>query len=71
VAEQSRGFAERVRNSGEDIKVFGPALASVSKRRGLHRVQVSLKARKKSTLNRVLTFALKGVKSRTSVFLFG
>ncbi len=71
VAEQSRGFAERIKNSGEDIKVFGPALASVSKRRGLHRVQVSLKVRKKSTMDRVLTFALKGVKLKTSTFLFG
>ncbi len=70
VAEQSRGFAERVRNFGEGIKVFGPALASVAKRRGLHRVQVSLKAREKSTLDRVLTSSLKGVKSRTSIFFF-
>jgi len=71
VAEQSRGFAERIRNSGQGIKVFGPALASVSRRRGLHRVQVSLRARKKNSLDRVLTPALKGIKSRTSIFLFG
>ncbi len=71
VAEQSRKFAERMRNTREAVKIFGPALASVSKKRGLHRVQVSLRARKKSSLDRVLTSALKGIKAKTSIFFFG
>jgi len=71
VAERSRVFAERVRNSQEDIKIFGPSRASVAKVRGLSRVQVSLKARKKGTLDRVLAEALKGINLKKSVFLFG
>ncbi len=71
VAEQSRGFAERIRSFGDGIKVFGPSLASVSRKRGLCRVQVSLRARKKNSLDKVLTSALKGIKSRTLIFLFG
>jgi primosomal protein N' (replication factor Y) len=71
VAEKSRTFAERVRNSGEDIKIFGPSLASVAKVRGLNRVQLSLKARKRSTLNRILAAALQGISLRKSIFLFG
>lgn len=70
VAERSREFAERVKNSGEDIKIFGPSRASVAKVRGLSRVQVSLKARKKGTLDRVLAEALKGINLKKSVFLF-
>jgi primosomal protein N' len=71
LAEKSRIFAERVRNSGKDIKILGPSRASVSKVRGLSRVQVSLKARKKGTLDRVLADALKGINLKKSVFFFG
>ena len=71
VAEGSREFANRVRNSGEDIKIFGPALASVAKMRGRNRVQVSLKARNRSVLDRVLSQALRGISLKRSLFLFG
>jgi primosomal protein N' (replication factor Y) len=70
MAERSREFAERVRNFGKDVKIFGPSLASVAKVRGLNRVQVSLKARKRETLNRVLAATLKGINLKKSIFLF-
>jgi primosomal protein N' (replication factor Y) len=71
MAEKSREFAERARNFGKDVKIFGPSLASVAKVRGLSRVQVSLKARKRETLNRILAAALKGINLKKSIFLFG
>lgn len=71
LAEKSRIFAERVRNSGKDIKIFGPSRASVSKVRGLSRVQVSLKARQRGRLERILAEALKGINLKKSIFLFG
>jgi len=71
VAERSREFAERVRNSGEGIKIFGPSRAAVAKVRGVNRIQVNLKARKKEKLDRVLAEALKGIHLKKSIFLFG
>jgi primosomal protein N' (replication factor Y) len=71
VGEKSREFAARLRNSGEDLKIFGPSRPSVARVRGLNRVQVNLKARRRETLTRVLAPALKGINLRKSIVLFG
>jgi primosomal protein N' (replication factor Y) len=71
VAEKSREFAARLKNSGEDLRIFGPSRPSVARIRGLNRVQVSLKARRRETLTRVLAPALKGINLKKSVVLFG
>jgi primosomal protein N' (replication factor Y) len=70
VAASARTFVGRVREAGKDVQVFGPAIASLARKRGLFRVQVNLKARRIETLNVVLGPGLKGIRSGRSVFLF-
>ena len=70
VAATARMFAARVRDSDKDVQVFGPSVASMARKRGFFRVQVSLKARRLQTLNGVLGPGLKGIRSKKSVFLF-
>ena len=70
VAATARVFAARVKDSGKEVQVFGPSVASMARKRGLFRVQLSLKARRLETLNGVLGPSLKGIRSKKSVFLF-
>lgn len=67
VANQSREFLKRVRECSKDIEILGPALAPVAKVRGMNRVQVVLKARRKRELDDVLKKMLPTFKMRKSV----
>jgi primosomal protein N' (replication factor Y) len=69
VARKSREFSTRVKSFDGDIEILGPALASVSRVRGLNRVQVILKARRKKELDDVLRKSLKKIKLRKSVWI--
>ena len=71
VARKSREFSAQVRDFAEDIEILGPALASVSKVRGINRVQIILKARRKKKLDDVLRKSLRTVKLRKSIFVYG
>lgn len=71
VARKSREFSAQVRGFAEDIEILGPALASVSKVRGINRVQVILKARRKKKLDDVLRKSLRTVKLRKSILVYG
>jgi len=71
VARKSREFSAQVRSFAEDIEILGPALASVSKVRGINRVQVILKARRKKKLDDVLRKSLRTVKLRKSILVYG
>lgn len=70
LARDSRNFSSLVKKRGADLEIWGPALASVARVRGSHRIQVVLKSKKKRTLNRVLKESLPLIKSRKSVFLY-
>jgi primosomal protein N' (replication factor Y) len=70
VARSSREFMALVKSHPEDIEILGPALASVSRVRGMNRVQVTLKAQSKKKLDRVLKEALKKAKSRKLVLVY-
>jgi primosomal protein N' (replication factor Y) len=70
LAEKARDFAAGIGNSGEDIEIFGPSLASVARVKGLGRIQVGLKAKHKRKLDKVLGPTLKGIRLKKSVFLF-
>jgi primosomal protein N' (replication factor Y) len=70
VAAAARVVAARVKNSGKEIQVLGPSVASMARKRGLFRVQLNLKASRLETLNGVLAPALKGIRLKKSVFLF-
>lgn len=54
LARKSREFAARLQGSGREIEVLGPALASVSRVRGLYQVQVVLKGREWDDLDKAL-----------------
>ncbi len=69
VAAVARILAGRAREAEPDITVLGPALAPVSRIRGLYRIQIILKAPRRSRLVRFLILALKGISARKSVFL--
>ncbi|NIN91474.1 primosomal protein N', partial [bacterium] len=70
VARESREFSTRVKSFDADIEILGPALASVSKVRGINRVQVILKSRRKKELDKVLRESLKTIKLRKSVWIY-
>ncbi|MBC8357593.1 MAG: primosomal protein N' [Candidatus Aminicenantes bacterium] len=70
VARKSREFSEQVKNEAGDIEILGPALASVSRVRGVSRVQVVLKAKRKKTIDDVLVKVLKTVKLRKSILVY-
>jgi len=69
LARKSREFAARLKGCEGEIEVLGPALASVSKARGLYQVQVILKAKDRDNLERTLRRALERTKAKTSVRL--
>ncbi|MEW5901143.1 MAG: primosomal protein N' [Acidobacteriota bacterium] len=69
-AGAARTFAAEVRKLGGDVQVFGPSLARVARVRRLHRVQVSLRARRAGIINKILVQTLRGIRSRRVVFIF-
>jgi primosomal protein N' (replication factor Y) len=70
VAATARAFASRVKEADADIQVFGPSLAPLARRRGLYRIQVSLKSRNPEPLKKTLDRCLKGIRSKKSLLLF-
>lgn len=70
VARKSREFSTKVKSFEGDVEILGPALASVSRVRGISRVQVILKARRKKELDKVLRESLKAIKLRKSVWVY-
>ncbi len=70
MARSSREFSEGVRAGAGEVEILGPALASVSRVRGLYRVQIILRAGRREDLNDVLRESLKKIKSRKTVFVY-
>jgi primosomal protein N' (replication factor Y) len=71
VARISREFRAQVRKHAEDVEILGPALASVPRVRGVYRVQVIIKARRKKILDDVLRKSLKVARLRKSILVYG
>jgi primosomal protein N' (replication factor Y) len=69
VGAAARCLAGRARDAGAGISVFGPSLAQSARGKGLHRVQIVLKARKRERLHRFLAGALKGINVKRSVVI--
>ena len=69
-ARSSREFSEAVKSEAEEIEILGPALASVSRVRGLYRVQITLKAQSRQKLDKTLRKALKGCRGRKLVLVY-
>jgi primosomal protein N' (replication factor Y) len=70
LAQKSREFSALVKSKAEGIEVLGPSLAGVKKLRGMNRVQMILKAKRKKDLDQVLQESLKKVRPRESIYVF-
>ncbi|OGD18161.1 MAG: primosomal protein N' [Candidatus Aminicenantes bacterium RBG_16_63_16] len=69
VAAAARALSGRAGDAGSGVSLFGPSLAPAARVRGLHRVQLVLKAPRRERLYRFLREALKGVSVRKSVVI--
>jgi primosomal protein N' (replication factor Y) len=70
LAAEARSLADRIRQAGKTIHVYGPALASVARLRELRRVQVTLRAKRAEPIIKALGQALPGIRAKKMVFLF-
>ncbi len=70
LAKNSRKFLSLIEELSDQVEVLGPAFAPVSKVRGMNRVQVILKSKKKRDLDKLLTLSLPQIKIRKSVYVY-
>jgi primosomal protein N' (replication factor Y) len=70
VAQKSREFAALVKSEAKEIEVLGPSLAGIRRLRGVSRVQMILKAKKRKHLDEVIRNTLKKVRLRRSISVF-
>ena len=69
VAAAARAFSARAADAGSGVSVFGPSLAPAVRTKGLHRVQIVLRAPRRDRLHRFLGEALKGVSLKKTVVI--
>jgi len=69
LARKSREFAARLKGCEEEIEVLGPALASVSRARGLYQIQVILKGREWDDLDKALRQGLEKIGTKRALRL--
>ena len=69
LAKNSRKFLSLIEGLPGQVEVLGPAFAPVSKVRGMNRVQVILKSKKKKDLDKILSDSLPQIKIRKSVYV--
>jgi len=69
LARRSREFAARLKGREGEVEVLGPALASVSKARGLYQVQVILKGRKWDDLDKALRQGIEKIGTKIALRL--
>ena len=70
LGNNSRKFLSLVKDLSGNIEVLGPAFAPVSKVRGINRVQVILKSKRRRELNKTLRQVLPQRKIRKSIYVF-
>jgi primosomal protein N' (replication factor Y) len=71
LAKKTREFSGEIKSRAEKIEILGPALASVSKVRGLNRIQMIFKSRSRKELDKTLSEPLAKMKLRKSVLVWG
>ena len=70
VAKKTRKILNMVKKEKNHIEILGPSLAPIKRLRGKNRVQVIIKSRERSSLDRVLKKIIKGIKARKSLFIY-
>jgi len=69
LARKSREFAAKLKGGEGGVEVLGPALASVSRARGLYQVQLILKGREWEDLDKALRCGLEKIGTKRSLRL--
>ena len=70
LAQKSREFTALLKSEAGEIEVLGPSLAGVKRLKGVNRIQMILKARRKKYLDEALRESLKKVRLRGSISVF-
>ncbi len=70
LAKKSREFSTLLKREAGEIEVLGPSLAGVKRMKGMSRVQMILKARRKKYLDDALRESLKKVRLRGTISVF-
>ncbi len=70
LAQKSREFSALLKSEAGEIEVLGPSLAGVKRLKGISRVQMILKARRKKYLDDALQVSLKKVRLRGTISVF-
>lgn len=70
VAKQTRDFSSVLRAHSKEVEILGPALAAIPRIRGMSRVQLILKSRKKRDLDKALRQASEKVRANKKVVLY-
>ena len=70
LAKKTRAFSSLLIQEKREVDVLGPALPPVSRIRGINRIQVVLKARRKRLLDEALGKPLTDVKAKKTVYVY-
>lgn len=70
VAKKTRKLLDMVEKEQNHIEILGPSLAPIKRLRGKNRVQVFIKSRERSSLDRVLKKILEEIKTRKSLYIY-
>ncbi len=70
IARKSRRLLDVLKRSKNHIEILGPSFAPVRKLRGRSRVQVIIKSKERSALDRALEKIVKEIRTKKSIFIY-
>jgi len=70
IARKSRTLLDVLKRSKNHIEILGPSFAPIRKLRGSSRVQVIIKSKERSTLDRALEKISKEIRTKKSIFIY-
>ena len=70
IARKSRTLLDVLKRSKNHIEILGPSFAPVRKLRGRSRVQVIIKSKERSALDRALEKIVKEIRTKKSIFIY-
>jgi primosomal protein N' (replication factor Y) len=70
IAKKSRRLLDILKRSKNHIEILGPSFAPIRKLRGRSRVQVIIKSKERSALDRALQKIVKEIRAKKSIFIY-
>lgn len=70
VASQAREFVKRIKESNQKVEIFGPSVGFSAPEKRLYRINIGLKARRKKSLDSLLSAAWSTIRARKRVYFF-